>query len=354
MSSAGEAKLWAVVLAGGIGSRFWPVSTPSRPKQLLPLAGDGSLIGQTVERIAPLVPSKRIRVLTGASLAEPIMGAVLGLGRENLWLEPQAKGTAPVLAWAAHRIARADPSACMVSLHADHVIEPAAAFLGQLEEVAAASVRHGRLFTIGAVPDRPETGFGYIRPGPRLQSDSAHFAVDRFVEKPDRETAAGYVRDGYLWNTGLFVWPVSLLLEELGRHTPEIAAHLGLLDDDRVTEFFERVPSMSVDEGLLERSARVAVAEASFSWDDVGAWDAVARTRARDAAGNVGVGDAHLVESEGCIAWADSGSIILFGAHDLVVVRNGDITFVAPRDRAPDLKSLLAQLPPRLSRPEAP
>jgi mannose-1-phosphate guanylyltransferase len=238
MSSVGEAKLWAVVLAGGIGSRFWPVSRPSRPKQLLPLAGDDSLIRQTVERIGPLVPPGRIRVLTGASLAEPILGAVPTLGPENLWLEPQAKGTAPALAWAAHRIARADPSACMVSLHADHVIEPAAGFLEQLEEVAAASVRHGRLFTIGAVPDRPETGFGYIRPGPRLQPDCALFAVDRFVEKPDRETAAAYVRDGYLWNTGLFVWPVALLLEELASHTPEIAAHMALLEEDRVAEFF--------------------------------------------------------------------------------------------------------------------
>jgi mannose-1-phosphate guanylyltransferase len=353
MSSAVEANLWAVVLAGGIGSRFWPVSTPSRPKQLLPLAGDEPLIRQTVERIGPLVPADRIRILTGAGLVDPIRGAVPALEASNLWLEPRARGTAPVLAWAAHRISRLDPSACMVSLHADHVIEPADVFLGQLEAVAAASVRHGRLFTIGAVPDRPETGYGYIRPGARLEEGAGLFAVDRFVEKPDHETAGTYVRDGYLWNTGIFVWPAGLLLDELTRHTPEIASRLALLDEDRVPEFFDRVPMLSIDEGLLERSPRVAVAEAAFSWDDVGAWDAVARTRTPDAAGNVGMGDVHLVESAGCIAWADAGTVVLYGTRDLVVVRTGDITFVAPRDRAPELKTLLAQLPSRLSRPEA-
>jgi len=354
MSSAAEANVWAVVLAGGIGSRFWPVSTPSRPKQLLPLAGDAPLILQTVERIAPLVPRDRIRVLTGDGLAEPIRAAVPTLAASSLWLEPQARGTAPVLAWAAHRIARLDPSACMVSLHADHVIAPAAAFTAQLEALARASARHRRLFTIGAVPDRPETGFGYIRTGQSLEPGAALFAVDRFIEKPDRATAEAYVRDGYLWNTGLFVWPVALLLEELGRHTPEIATLLPLLDDDRAAEFFELVPTLSIDEGLLERSDRVAVAAAAFDWDDVGAWDAVARTRTPDAAGNVGVGDAQLVESEGCIAWADSGTVVLFGTRDLVVVRTGDLTFVAPRDRAPDIKTLLAQLPARLSGPEDP
>lgn len=354
MSSPVDARIWAVVLAGGIGSRFWPVSTPARPKQLLPLAGDDALIRQTVDRISPFIPADRIRILTGPALASPILRALPELGAGNLWLEPRARGTAPVLAWAAHRIQASDPGAVMASLHADHVIAPAASFQSLLSGVAAASVRHGRLFTIGAVPDRPETGYGYIRPGARLQGGSEGFTVERFVEKPDRETAEAYVRDGYLWNTGLFVWPAALLLEELRRHTPEVAAHLPLLDEGRVDEFFDRVPTLSIDEGLLERSDRVAVAAATFSWDDVGAWDAVARTREADAEGNVGIGDAHFIETSGCVAWAEDGSVVIFGARDLVVVRSNGITFVAPRDRAPDLKSLLARLPERLARPEAP
>ena len=337
-----------MILAGGVGSRFWPVSTPARPKQLLPLAGDSPLIAQTVERVLPLVPAARIRVLTGDALAEPILSAVPGFGREHLLLEPRARGTAPVLAWAAHTLLANDPDAVMLSLHSDHVIEPASAFRDVLSRAAGLSVRHQRLFTLGAVPTRPETGYGYISPGAALEGDEAAHEVARFVEKPDRATAERYIADGCLWNTGIFIWPAALLLSEIRAHTPELASLLSLLDEGAVGEYFERAPSLSIDEGLLERSRAVGVLRASFDWDDVGAWDAVGRTRESDAQGNVAEGDAHFVEARGNIAWADDGSVVIFGADDLVVVRSGGITFVAPRDRTPDLKQLLSRLPQRL------
>jgi mannose-1-phosphate guanylyltransferase len=337
-----------VILAGGVGSRFWPVSTPARPKQLLPLAGSTPLIRQTVERILPLVPAERIRVLTGAALAEPILGAVPELGRGQLLLEPRARGTAPVLAWAAHAVHARAPDAIMVSLHSDHVIEPAADFLDTLARAATLSREHARLFTLGAVPTRPETGYGYIAPGAELAGAGSAHEVARFVEKPDRVTAGRYIAEGCLWNTGIFVWPAALLLDEMRRHTPEIASLLPLLDAGDVDGFFERAPSLSIDEGVLERSRAVGVLRADFAWDDVGAWDAVGRTRTGDAAGNVGEGDAHFVEARNNIAWADEGSIVVFGADDLVVVRSGGITFVAPRARTADLKRMLAELPDRL------
>jgi mannose-1-phosphate guanylyltransferase len=337
-----------VILAGGVGSRFWPVSTPARPKQLLPLAGAEPLITQTVSRILPLVPAGRVRVLTGESLAAPILGAVPSLHREQLLLEPRARGTAPVLAWAAHTLAALDPAAVMLSLHSDHVIEPAAQFRETLARAAALSVQHGRLFTLGAVPTRAETGYGYISPGAALSDDGAARQVQRFVEKPDRVTAERYIAEGCYWNTGIFVWPAALLLDELRRHTPEIAGLLHHLDDGDVQAFFDAVPSLSIDEGLLERSSAVAVLRADFTWDDVGAWDAVGRTRTSDAQGNVAEGSAHFVEARNNIAWADDGTVVIFGADDLVVVRSGGITFVAPRDRTPDLKKLLAQLPAKL------
>jgi mannose-1-phosphate guanylyltransferase len=340
---------WAVILAGGVGSRFWPVSRPTRPKQLLPLAGDAPLISQTVERILPLVPVARIRILTGAELARPILDAAPSLSREQLLLEPRARGTAPVLAWAAHTIAALDPAAVMLSLHSDHVIEPADAFRSVLARAAALSAEHNRLFTLGARPTRPETGYGYIAPGASLTADGAAHAVARFVEKPDRERAGQYIAEGCLWNTGIFIWPAQLLLDELRRHTPELAALLPLLDAGDVRGFFEQAPTLSIDEGLLERSDAVAVLRADFTWDDVGAWDAVARTRPADSAGNVAVGDAHFVDARGCVAWADDGSVVVFGADELVVVRSGSVTFVAPRDRTPELKQLLAQLPERLA-----
>jgi mannose-1-phosphate guanylyltransferase len=342
-----EARLWAVVLAGGTGSRFWPASTPRRPKQLLTIAGEAPLIAQTVERIAPLVPAERIRLLAGERLGDALLAATPSLAHDALWVEPRARGTAPVLAWAASRIVRADPGGVMVSLHADHVIRPAAAFRDLVAELAAASAAQQRLFTIGAVPDRAETGYGYIQPGAELAGGVGR-DVRRFVEKPDRETAGRYIADGYLWNTGLFVWPAALLLAELERHCPELAPLLPLLEAGDDAAFFERAPSLSIDEGLLERSDRVAVARASFAWDDVGAWDALLRTRELDDAGNAVIGEAHLRESERCVVWSEDGAIVAFGVADLVIVHVDGVTLVTRRELAPELKKLVDALPDEL------
>lgn len=315
----------------------------------MPLAGNHSLIRQTIDRVKPLLDPGRIRILAGPALAHPLMDELPELGPDALLLEPHARGTAPVLVWAAHELTRLDPDAVMLSLHSDHVIEPAEAFRATLARAADLAREHGRLFTLGAVPTRPETGYGYIAEGAALSADGAAHEVAQFVEKPDAVTAQEYVAAGRLWNTGIFVWPARLLLDQIRRHTPEIAAHLELLDRGDVQGFFDAVPNLTIDVGLLERSDRVAVLRADFRWDDAGAWDALARTRERDAAGNVGEGDTWLVDSENCIAWADEGSVVLFGARDLIVVRTAGVTFVAPRERAPDLKRLLAELPDRLA-----
>jgi mannose-1-phosphate guanylyltransferase len=342
-----------VILAGGVGSRFWPVSTPARPKQLLPLAGSSPLIRQTIERITPLVPLQRVRVLTGPALAEPIRAVSADLTGEQFLLEPVARGTAPALTWAAHTIARVAPDAVMLSLHSDHVIEPAEEFRSALARAAALAHEHGRLFTLGATPTRAETGYGYIAPGAALSEDGAARVVDRFVEKPDVAQAQRLVEQRCLWNTGIFVMPVRMLLEELERHTPELASLLPLLDAGDVNGFFAQAPNLSIDEGLLERSDNVGVLRAEFRWDDVGAWDAVGRNRSADGAGNVAEGDAHFVDARNNIAWSDDGSIVVFGADDLVIVRTKGITFVARRDRTPDLKRLLGELPDRLQSGDA-
>lgn len=345
--------LWTVILAGGVGSRFWPVSTPARPKQLLPLASDKALIRDTVDRILPLIPQERLRILTGAHLAEPLLSVLPELHSGNLLLEPRAAGTAPVLAWAAAELERRDPDAVMVSLHADHVIHPPEAFRSLIEHAARLATKHRRLFTIGAVPDRPETGYGYIRKGAELDAvlpgTDAAYDVAEFVEKPDRATAEEYVSSGaYLWNTGLFVWRAADLLDQLERFTPELAELIPIVRAGGTEEFFRRAPTLSIDEGLLERSDRVGVVPATFAWDDVGAWDAVARTRPADSSGNVLLGEAHAVDSQRTILYADDGPIVAFGVDDLVVVRTAGVTFVAHRDRTPDLKTLLSQIPDSL------
>lgn len=341
--------LWTVILAGGIGSRFWPASTPSQPKQLLPLAGPQPLIRETVERILPLVPQERLRILTGGHLAEPITRALPELEPGNLLLEPRAAGTAPVLAWAAAEIERRDPDAVMISLHADHVIDPAKAFRERLAVAARLAVRERRLFTLGARPDRPETGYGYIRLGKEIEGSggSAH-AVASFVEKPDRETAERYLREGYLWNTGLFVWRVADLLDQLERFTPELSELIPILREGGTEEFFSRTPNLSIDNGLLERSDRVGVVTADFHWDDVGAWDAVYRTHPADPAGNVSIGEVHQLDSSGCVLYGEDGPVVAFGVEDLVIVRASGVTFVAHRDRVPEMKDLLASLPEAL------
>lgn len=341
---------WAVVLAGGIGSRFWPVSTPARPKQLLPLASDRSIIVDTIERTLPLIPAERLRILTGEHLAAAILDELPAFGLSHLLLEPQARGTAPVLVYAAHTLARQHPDAVMASLHADHVIAPAAAFRDQLGRLMHYAGEHDVLLTIGVRPDRAETGYGYIHLGERLDAGADVHAVRAFVEKPDAATARAYVEGGeHLWNTGIFVWRAAFFLDEVRRHTPELAALLPLLDDGDVRGFFEQAPPLTVDVGVLERSSAVAVSPAAFHWDDVGTWDAVARSRPLDGAGNAFVGPVRGVDTRDCVAWSDDDEpIVLFGARDLVVVHADGMTFVAPRDRVAELKDLLEQLPDEL------
>lgn len=353
--STANPHLWTVILAGGVGSRFWPVSTPARPKQLLPLATEQPLIRDTVDRIVPLVPAERLRILTGGALSDALLSVLPELGGEHLLLEPRAAGTGPVLAWAAAELERLDPDAVMVSLHADHVIHPPEAFRALIARAAELAVGHRRLFTIGAPPTRAETGYGYIRLGAPLDALAGDDhpepgnAVAEFVEKPDRATAEEYLASGrFLWNTGLFVWRCADMLDQLQAHAPEFRELVPMLRRGESEEFFRVAPTISIDEALLERSDRIGVVRATFAWDDVGAWDAVSRTRPADERGNVLLGDAHAVECSNTVLYADDGPVVGFGVEDLVVVRTGGVTFVAHRDRSPDLKRMLQHLPDHL------
>jgi mannose-1-phosphate guanylyltransferase len=337
--------VWVVVLAGGVGSRFWPVSTPERPKQLLPLAGDEPLIYDTIERARSLAPDARIRILAGAHLAAPLRAALTDFPQSGYWVEPRARGTAPVLAWAARKLTRVDPDAVMVSLHADHLIRPVDAFVRSVEAAVELARRDELLVCLGVAPDRVETGYGHVEPGEPLQvaGGAVAYRVRAFHEKPDPETARRYVADGYLWNTGIFVWKAGVLLEELRRNAPEVSDYLELLDRDEKA-FFDQVPVSVIDRAVMERSERVATVRADFTWDDVGSWEALSRTRSADASGNVVVGDGRTVDASGNLVYVEAGSVVLFGTHDLVVVRTGDTTLVLPRERAADLKTLLASL----------
>jgi mannose-1-phosphate guanylyltransferase len=275
------------------------------------------------------------------------------LGDDAYLIEPRARGTAPVLTWAAWEIARRDPDAVIISLHADHRIEPEEEFEALMRDAAALAAETGDLLTIGVVPDRPETGYGYIELGDVIARAGGTEAlrVRTFHEKPDAETASAYVKRGLLWNSGLFVWRADRFLEEIRAHAPEIASALAHLEAGDVEGFFDACPSVAVDTAVLESSDRVAVVRASFEWDDVGSWAALARTRPQDADGNVVVGEAHLVESRDTIVATDGDPIAVFGVEGLVVVRASGVTLVTTREKAPDLKRLLERLPPDFRNP---
>lgn len=336
-------KRWVVILAGGVGSRFWPLSTPTRPKQLLPLINAQPLLRNTVDRLLPLAEPDRILILTNASLVEPIHALVPEIPRENLVAEPKPAGTAAALAWAAAVIARRDgDDAVMISVHADWAIGNPGGFRDALERAAALAESQHALITVGVVPTRPDPGFGYIRPGESLAGDGRRVA--QFVEKPSRERAAEMVRDGYLWNSGIFVWRVGDFLGEVRAHTPEVAPALAEAHGE-IARFFAAVTSISVDVGVLERTEKVVVIPGDFGWDDVGTWAALARVRARDDAGNATNGPVHVVDAHDNVVQAEGSNVVLYGVRDLVVVVRDGLTLVTTTERAADLKTLLDALP---------
>lgn len=334
---------WVVVLAGGVGSRFWPLSTPQRPKQLLPLVTAQPLLVDAVSRLRPIAGPERTLILTNASLVDSIHALLPEIPRANIVAEPKPSGTAAALAWAANRIAqRAGGDAVMISVHADWAIGDAAGFRAALEQAAEAAVRHRSLVTVGVVPSRPDPGFGYIQPNGDVGGGARRVA--RFVEKPDRTRAESMCREGYLWNSGIFVWRVGDFLEEIRAHTPEIAPTLAAHGSD-IAKFFGGVRSVSVDVGVLERSARVLVIAGDFGWDDIGTWGALRRARARDANGNATNGEVHAVDARDNVVHASGGTVVLYGVSDLAVVVHEGLVLVTTVDRSSDLKTLIDALP---------
>lgn len=336
------ADCYAVVLAGGEGSRFWPASRPERPKQLLALGSSRPLIQDTVERAESLVGPERVRVIASEPLIASLCESAPGLTRSRFLVEPAARSTGPALAWAAHEIERLSPGAIMISLHADHVIHPLSELAETIDRAVSAANR-GSLVCLGVEPDRPETGYGYIEVGDGTGDRT--WRARRFVEKPDLKTAEEYLATGgFLWNSGIFVWRAADLLDTVRDVAPEISRSLPLLESDGPEAFFSAVEPISIDVAVMERAGAVEVALASFAWDDVGSWNAIARTRPMDSHGNVLVGSAAAIDATNNVVWAEEGEVVLFDVDDLVVVRSGDVTMVTRRSSAPDLKKLVTRL----------
>ncbi len=347
--------MWAVVFAGGIGTRFWPISTPDRPKQVLPLVDARPLIADTLARLAPLVPAQRVLVVTSADIADVLHAAIPELPRANLLIEPRPLGTAAALAWGAQEISqRAGPKTVFCALHADLAVDYRDAFHDTLRRAAQIASRDPWLVTIGAKPSRCEPYFGYLKPGLPLDSfvslaDGGACRVEHFVEKPSLALADTLIAEGALWNTGVFVWQAQTVLEQLAARVPEIASGLPYLAAGEMPLFIEQITrNISIDRGLLERSDRVVVLSAGFGWDDVGTWASLRRVRELDDTGNGVMGPVHCVDASGNIVHSEDGEIVVYGVSGLLVVSIEGLTFVTTLDRATELGPLIAQLPPHL------
>lgn len=333
---------WAAILAGGSGTRFWPLSTSERPKQLLPLAGDRPLLAQAVHRLVGLVPPERVLIITGPYLVDQVAAAVPEVPRAQILAEPRAASTAPALVWAAQEISKRDPEAAMLSLHADWAVGDERAFRAAAERALAIAGTHDVLVTVGVKPTRDETGYGYIVPGKPLGRARR---VQRFVEKPSAARAKVLRRRGALWNTGLFAWSATRFLTEARAHARELRAGWPALDEGDVPKFFAGVTPAAVDTAVLERTARLAVLGASFKWDDIGSWDALLRIRKPDARGNVVVGNVTLGDDvRRSVIWTDDEHLAVTGVSDTVVVRANGHTLVMPTGRAEWLKALVQRL----------
>jgi len=354
---ASDTAMWAIVFAGGIGSRFWPLSSPQRPKQLLRLVGDRPLIADTVARLDPLVPAERILVVTSADIAGAIHAAIPEVPRANMLVEPHPLGTAASLAWGAREAARrAGPNTLLCTLHADLAVAFPEAFRHTLRQGAGVAAREDLLVTVGVAASRPETGFGYLVPGQSLADDFPLAAggpalVERFVEKPDARAAAELLERGAWWHCGVALARASVVLDALERCTPEVGAVLAAEDCTTHEAFADRVRSISLERGLLERVGRMAVVPGEFGWDDVGTWASLKRARELDDDGNGAIGDVHFVDASGNVVHAEGGTVVLYGVEGLLVVSVHGLTFVTTLERAAELRPLLDRLPDDVRRP---
>ncbi|MFL5524550.1 MAG: mannose-1-phosphate guanylyltransferase [Gemmatimonadaceae bacterium] len=336
---------WAVVLAGGVGSRFWPLSTPERPKQLLPLVTGKPLLQDAIDRLAPIVDPSRTLILTNASLVKSIRALLPPIPRENIIAEPRPAGTAAALTWAARIIQNRDgKDATMISVHADWSIADDAEFRRVLLEGEETAVKTHSLVTVGVVPTRADQGFGYIQPSnPDKPGGSP---VKKFVEKPDKARAEKLVAEGYLWNSGIFIWTVGDFLAQVKQHARELKDALAVGDDADATDFFAAVESpVSIDNSVLERSKHVTVLPGRFGWDDIGTWAALGRVGHKDELGNVTSGSVHMLDCTDNVVQADSGRVAMYGVDNLVVVVHDGLTLVTTREKAADLKRLVESLP---------
>lgn len=337
------------ILAGGEGTRLWPLSRSRRPKQLLQLAGKRTLIQQTVDRLRPLLTPERILVVTEQSHAADLRAQLPELPDSSIVVEPTRRGTAAALLLAALHIQARAPHATWASVHSDAFITDDDEFRRTLAAAVEAAASGEYLVTTGIEPRSPSTGYGYIQRGEALRHVQGFpvYRVVRFVEKPDAETAQDYLRSGeYLWNPGVFVWNNATLLDAFATHQPAIYAVLTSARLADVDHVYPSAPHQTIDVGIMERATNVATLPAKFGWSDIGSWAELWDLLPRDADANLALGAGRVLtaDSHGNLVFAESRAVALVGVEDLVVVETADAVFVCPRERAQDVRIIVKRL----------
>ncbi|OQW30859.1 MAG: hypothetical protein A4E19_08930 [Nitrospira sp. SG-bin1] len=348
--------LYPVIMAGGSGTRFWPLSRHLFPKQLLRIGGEHTLIQQTMRRVLGCAPASHVLISTNAAQADLIRTQLVDWKEDltdGFLLEPEGRNTAPAIALAALEVAARDPEGLMLVVPADHIVTGQRDFEAAVQ-LASQLAGEGYLVTFGIKPIRPETGYGYIRPKDKAllgkQGKLRGYLVRKFVEKPNATKAAQYVKAGdYFWNSGMFVWRAATILEEIGLHQPAIMASMDRIrklkkegaSRQSIDDVYRQITPVSIDTGVMERSSKAAVVPVTFKWSDVGSWGSLDEVAEKNKAGNVVTGRVVDFESRRSIVYADRRIVATIGLEDMVVVDTPDATLVCPKSRAQDVKQVV-------------
>ncbi len=346
---------YAVILAGGYGERFWPASTMARPKQLLSLLGDRTMLEMAVDRLDGLIPAERVLVLTSADLVEATIACSPDLSPENVIGEPMRRDTAAAVALACAVVKARDPHGVFCIVTADHVMGELDVFRQTLREGLELASANDVLVTIGIEPTRPSTAFGYIEAGEGFDrvGDVAFRRVLRFVEKPDRDTAQSYIDSGsFSWNSGMFIWSVDAVHRAFAEHTPALGSMIDALIPHvdtagfpaAIADAFEPLDKISIDYALMEKAHNIVMGIGTFRWDDVGSWPEVAAHLPNDEHGNAVRGDLRVLDSSNNVVVSEGRLTALIGIDDLIVVHTGGATLICPKDRAQDVKAIVTAL----------
>ncbi|MBN2539816.1 MAG: mannose-1-phosphate guanylyltransferase [Deltaproteobacteria bacterium] len=347
--------MYAVIMAGGKGTRFWPLSREKKPKHLLNITGKKTIIQYTVDRVTPLVEKDNILIVTGASHCDEIREQLPELPAENILIEPVGRNTAPCIGLAAIHIRKRDPDAVMFVLPSDHLITNAEGFLASLTTAREMAKREPCLVTIGIKPRWPETGYGYMERGTVADTigETKIYAVRSFREKPDQATAEAFFRDGgFFWNSGMFIWKASTILDNIKKLIPDLYEGLLTIEDsigtkheeEILSEVYRNIKPVSIDYGVMEKAPGVCMVEGDFGWNDIGSWDALWDVMDKDDKGNATRGNIIRFDTSNSLVYSPQKMVALIGVEDLIVVETEDSLLICRRGSSQDVKKVVKHL----------